>query len=96
MEGHGFAIAARQHQTRALAFLGTDGAEDIGRAGALIARCTWPGAAFGPSASDLVLLPDAGLILEPNLYVLALGLLGGNLCQQGGELFLNATTALAS
>ncbi len=96
MEGHGFAVAARQYQARALALLGADGAEDIGRAGALIMRRAWPGAALGPSAGDLVLLPDAGLVLEPDFYVLACGLLGGDLCQLGGEVFLNAAMASAS
>lgn len=96
VEAHGFAIAARQHQARALTLFGADGAEDIGRVGALIVPCAWSGAAFGPSAGDLVFLPDASLVLEPDFYGLALGLSGGNLCQCGGELFLNAATASAS
>ena len=89
-------IASRQHQARTLAFLGADGAEDVGRAGALIMGRGWPGAALGPPAGDLVLLPDAGFILEPELYVLALGLSGGDLCQLGGEVFLNAAMASRS
>jgi len=56
----------------------------------------WPGAALGPPAGDLVLLPDAGFILEPELYVLALSLSGGDLCQLGGEVFLNAAMASRS
>ncbi len=96
VEGHGFAIAARQHQARALALLGADDTKDIGRAGALIVRCAWPGAALGPSSGDLVLLPDAGLVLEPDFYVLALGLSGSDPCQLGGEVFLNAAVASAS
>ncbi len=104
MEGHGFGIASRQHQARALAFLGADGAEDVGRTGALILGRGWPGAALGPAAGDLVLLPDAGFIprsgrgqaLEPELYVLALGFLGGDLRQLGGEVFLTAAMASRS
>ncbi len=96
MQGHGFGIAAGQDQARALAFPGADGAEDVGRAGALIVRCAWPGAALGPSSGDLVLLSDAGLVLEPDFYVLALGLSGGDLCQLGGEVFLKAAMASAS
>ncbi len=96
VEGHGFAVAARQDQARALAFPGADGAEDVGRAGALIVRRAWPGAALGPSSGDLVLLSDAGLVLEPDFYVLALGLSGGDLCQLGGEVFLNAAMASRS
>lgn len=30
VEAHSFGITARQHQARALAFLGADGAEDVG------------------------------------------------------------------
>ncbi len=96
VEGHGLGVAPGQDQARALALLGADGAEDVGRAGALIVRCTWPGAALGPSSGDLVLLPDAGFILEPELYVFALGLLGCDLCQLGGEVFLKAAMASAS
>ncbi len=96
VERHGLGVAARQHQARALAFLGADGAEEVGRAGALILWCAWPGAALGPPAGDLVLLPDARLVLEPELYVLALRLLGRDLRQLGGEVFLNAAMASAS
>ena len=52
-----------------------------------------PGAASGPPAGDLVLLADTGLVLKPDLYVLALRLLGGDLRQLGGEVFLNAAMA---
>jgi hypothetical protein len=90
---HGLGVAARQHQGRALALFGADGAEDVGRAGALIARRARPGAAPGPPAGDLVLLADARLVLEPNLYALALRLLGGDLRPLGGEVFLNAAIA---
>ena len=96
VERHGLGVAARQHQARALAFLGADGAEEVGRAGALIARRAWPGAAPGPPAGDLVLLPDARFVLEPELYVFALRLLGCDLRQLGGEVFLNAPMASAS
>jgi len=89
VEGHGLGVAAGQDQARALALLGADGAEDVGRAGALIVRCAWPGAALGPSSGDLVLLPDAGLVLEPDFYVFALGFLGYDFCQLGGGSFFN-------
>ncbi len=96
MQGHGRCVAAGQHQARALAVLGTDGAEDIGRAGALIVRRTWPSAALGPSPRDLVLLPNAGLVLEPDFYGLAWRFLRGDLLQLGGKLFLNAAMAFSS
>ena len=104
VEAHGRGIAARQHQGRAFCLFGTDRTEDVGRAGALIARRGWPGAALGPSAGDLVLdaarplraLPDAGLILKPQLYILAVRLLGCDFCQLGGEIFLKAAMASGS
>jgi hypothetical protein len=92
VEGHGLCVAAGQH----LAFFGADSTENVDRAGALIVRRTWSCAALGPSASDLVLLPDAGFILEPDLYVFALGLLSCDLRQRGGEVFLKAAMASAS
>lgn len=96
VEGHGPCVAAGQHQARALAFLGADGAENVGRAGALIVRRTWPCAALGPPAGNLVLLADPSLILKPDLYILALCLLGCDLRQLGGEVFLKAAMASAS
>ncbi len=96
MEGHGLCVAAGQHQARALAFLGADGPENVDRAGALIVGRTWPRAALGPPASDLVLLPNAGFILEPDLYVFALGLFSCDLRQRDGEVFLKAAMASAS
>ena len=61
-----------------------------------MARCRGTGAALGPPAGDLVLLPDAGLVLEPDLYVLAARLLGCDRRQLGGEVFLKAAMASAS
>ncbi len=81
VERHGLCVAAGQHQAGALALLGADGAEDVGRSGALIARCRGAGAALGPPAGDLVLLSDP---VKPDLYVLAPRLLGGGLRQPGG------------
>ncbi len=60
----------------------------MGRAG--------PGTAPGPSAGDLVLLADPSLILKPDLYILALCLLGCDLRQLGGEVFLKAAMASVS
>lgn len=44
------------------------------------------------AAGDLVLLPNPGLVTEPNLDRFAACLLGDR-CQTGGELFLKADTA---
>jgi len=65
MEVHGEGVALGQDECRALAFLGTNGAEDIGRRGSLVVRGAGPRSASGPSPRYFVLLADAGLILEP-------------------------------
>ena len=66
---HRRGVALGQDEPSRLALLGTDGAEDIGRSGALIVRRRRPAAAQGPAAGDLVLLADPGLVTEPDLYV---------------------------
>src|SRR3712207_3552937 len=43
---------------------GADGAEDVGRGGALVGGRGGPGAPSGPAAGDLVLPSDPGLILS--------------------------------
>ena len=93
MQVHRRDVAEGQDQTRGLAFGRTDGAEDVGRLGALIMRGRRPRAAPGPTPGDLVLLADPGLVGEPDLYALARRLAGGNLRQAGGEVFLKATAA---
>src|SRR3954447_25588470 len=56
-------IASGQHQGRALALLRADRPEDVDRTRPLIMRGAGPGAPSGPSAGDLVLLADTGLVL---------------------------------
>ncbi len=87
------AVELQNGRTRAAPFLWADGAEDMGRAGALVVRCAGPGATPGPTAGDLVLLADPGLILEPDLYPCARGVVARDLPHEGGEFFLNASTA---
>ena len=68
MEIHRLGVATRHDERRALAVLGTDRAEDIGRGGSLV---FWGGrarAALGPAARDLVLLADARLVCKPDFY----------------------------
>ena len=96
MQRHRGGVAARQHQARRSAARRADRAEEIGRAGALIVRRRGPAAASRPAPCDLVLLADAGFILEPDFYRLAGGLLLGDLCQALGEVFLKAATASPS
>ncbi len=65
--GHGVGVAPGHDESRTLALLGADGAEDVGRRRALILQCTGPGAAFRPAPGQLVLLADAGFVAEPDL-----------------------------
>ncbi len=96
MQCHGGSIAAGQDQTGCNASRRTDGTKDIGRSRALIARCRWPRATPSPTARDLVLLADPGLILEPDLYRPARRISPGDLIQAGGEVFLNVAMASES
>jgi|SRR5665213_723004 len=96
MQSHGRGRASRQNQSGALGLGRADGAEDVGRAGALIARCCGPRAAARPSAGDLVLLSDPRFVLEPDLYRLAGSLARRDLRQVLGEVFLNAAAASSS
>ncbi len=71
MQVHRLGIAGRKDQGRALAIFGTDGAEDVGRGGALVTRRARTGAALRPAASYLVLLADPRLVGEPDFYLVA-------------------------
>ena len=68
MQVHRVGVALGQDERRALAVLGRDRAEDVGRSGSLIFGSAWTRAALGPTAGDLVLLADARLVGEPDLY----------------------------
>ena len=55
------------------------------------------GSALGPAAGDLVLLADAGLVGEPDLYMLRReGLLMRDRLQARGEAFLKSSIAPAA
>jgi hypothetical protein len=69
MQVHHRRVAPGQDQADGLAFLGADGAEDIGGSGALIGGSGGAAAAPRPAAGALVLLTDPGLVAKPNLYV---------------------------
>ena len=62
MQAHPFGVAEGQNEPGALAVVGADLAENIGRGGALIVRGRWPRSPLRPPARDLVLLTDAGLV----------------------------------
>ena len=79
-----------------LAFRRADGAEDIGRGRSLVLGRSRARAAFGPPPGDLVLLPDAGLVLPPDFDLDTVTEPGADLLQAFGELFLNASMASRS
>ena len=94
---HGVGVAGGHDQGRALALLGTDGAEDVGRGGTLIVGRRRPGAAPRPAPGDLVLLADPRFVGEPNLYPVAIDALrAGDRVQALGESFLKESTAPAA
>ncbi len=87
VESHGLCVAAGQDEASALALLGADGAEDVGRLGALIMARAGAGAALRPAPRDLVLLPDPRFVLPPKLYIGARREPGADRFQHGGEIF---------
>src|SRR5918911_5661010 len=93
VQAHVLTRATGQNQARALALSRADRAEDIGRGGPLVLRRWGTAAAPGPAPRDLVLLPDPGLIGEPDLYGLAAGLITRDRRQTGRKLFLKTATA---
>jgi hypothetical protein len=94
MQVHRLGVAGRQDQSRALALLWTDGAKDIGRCSALISGRAWAGATFCPPAGDLVLLADAGLVCEPDFYLVAADrLFARDFIQARGKTFLKFSIA---
>src|SRR5437764_14982109 len=87
-------IAARQDKGRALAVLGADGAEDIGRGSALIVWRRGSRTAPGPAPGDLILLSDTGLVGKPHLYRGQIDVLvARELVHNLGEAFLKSSTA---
>ncbi len=86
---HGLGVATGQDEAGANAARRADGAEDVGRLGALIAGRAGPGSPLRPAPRDLVLLADPGFILPPQFYLGAGRQLGADLCQRGGQAFLN-------
>lgn len=77
-------------------YRGTDGAEDIGRYPALVARRRRPGAAFGPSARQRPLLAHARLVLEPYFQRFAARIVGQHFGYLGRKIFLKTACAAGS
>jgi hypothetical protein len=94
MQVHRSDVAAGQDEGCALAVLGADGAEDIGRGGALIVRGRGSRTALGPAPGNLVLLSDTGLVGKPDLYRGRIDLLvARDLVHNLGEAFLKSSMA---
>ena len=93
---HRLDVDARQHQCGADAARRTDGAEQIGRGVALIARRTRAAALVGPDVGQASLLADACFILPPQLDRLAPSMLGKGRGDQLGEVFSCASWAAMS
>ena len=96
MSLHGACIAPGHDKAGALAFCRANGAEDVGRDRALVVGRSGTRAAPGPSARQLVLLPDTRLVLEPDLDLNTCTDLLLDSRQFGGEVFLNFSIASAS
>src|SRR3954465_2782404 len=80
-----------------LAIAGADSPEDVGGSGALIVRRRRLRSPSCPAPGDLVLLPDPGLVPEPDLYPVAIDpLVARDRVQALGERFLKASTAPAA
>ena len=87
-------VAPGQDQSDSLALLGADGAEDIGRGGALVVWSGRSGSTQRPAAGDLVFLANPGLIAKPDLYVAGIeAALARNRLQDRGPFFLKPSIA---
>ena len=89
-------IGAGHNKPGRLALLRAYGAEDIGGGRSLVLGRSRARAAPGPSPGDLVLLPDAGLVLPPDFDLDTVTEPGAYLPQAFGEVFLNAASAASS
>ena len=94
MQVHRICVAFGQDERCALALLGRDRAENIGRGRALIFRGARTRAALRPAPRDLVLLADAGFVAEPDFYAVDVdAFFADDLLQPRREIFLNASIA---
>lgn len=97
VERHRLARAAGEDEPGALAICRADRAEDVGGLRALILRRRGPRASSRPAPGDLVLLPHAGLVGEPDLYAAGRdALIARDRRQTRREGFLKAVTAASS
>ena len=94
LHGRGRDVGEDQRDTGVA--LGADGTEQIGRLVAEVTPATGSMALLEPATADAAGLADPGLVQEPDLETLGVGMRGFDLGDQGRELFLNATWALGS
>src|SRR6476659_6234117 len=88
MQAHALGRAAGQDQAGAFALGRADCPEDVGRGRPLVLGGRGAGATQRPAACNLVLLADAGLVGEPDLYRLAAHLGFRDLRQTAEEVFM--------
>src|SRR3981189_1673535 len=93
---HGFGVGMRHDDCDPGIAARTDCAEQIGVFVTLILGLARSRALFGPLVDQTVLLPDAHLVLEPDLDRRCRRKRIHNLCDQSGEVFLKAVIACAS
>lgn len=86
----------RQHQPEGGVAFGTDGAEQVDGGMALVLDTGRPGAALEPLPTVAPGLADPGLVLQPDLDPLGLGMRGLRLGDQIAEFFLKSTWARRS
>ncbi len=91
VEVHREGIAPWQDQPGAGAARRADRSKDVGPFRALIVRRDGACAAPGPAPCDLVLLPDARLVLEPDFQCYARADLFPDTVQRFGETFLKCS-----
>ena len=96
MESHGLGVARGKNEPGTFALGGANGAEDVGRTRPLV---VWRGRsrpAPCPAAGDLVFLPNASFVLEPDFYRFAGRLFCGDFVHEITEVFLKAAVACTS
>ncbi len=96
MESHRLAVARGKNEPGTFSLGGANGAEDIGRTRPLAGWRGRPGPAPCPAAGDLVFLPDASFVLEPDFYRFAARFFCGDFVHEITEVFLKSAVASTS
>src|SRR5262245_22702314 len=91
---HGGCAHLGENQGDAVVALGADGAEQIDRLMPEIAAAARADAFLEPAAAGAAGLANSGLVEEPELELLSLGMDGGDFSHQPGEVYSNVRCAL--